>query len=140
VTDDWAVETLEHAGIAVVWDEDPAAPLACYSADPPELTIGAVRWRATPRRAQRRVLCHELGHHLTGALYVRAEDPAHNPEVQRLEAKADRKALELLVPDAVIYRAAADGCQTPAEFAEACGVDVVTMAARLVVFQRRLAS
>lgn len=110
------LDAVEAAGIAIVWDAGDDAPLACYSPDPPELTLGTQRWHQTAPAIRERKVCHELGHHQTGAVYAWCEDAEHDPNICKLEAKADRRALELLIPDARIQAAIDDGCGTVAEW------------------------
>ena len=58
---------------------------------------------------------HELGHCLTGSFYTR-EDPSYIRK--RYENKADRKAIQILIPEAEFWDAVKAGDTEPWQIAE----------------------
>jgi hypothetical protein len=108
--------------------------LASYSANPDELTLNAIWWPQVPPRERERAICHELGHHDTGAIFFWTDDPRQQVNLRVLEAKADRAGLERLIPDWQVGEALRMGCQEPYEFAEHWGVDELTARERLAVY------
>ncbi len=82
--------------------------------------IGMDCQRRLPEDAQRVRLAHELGHCVTGSFYSRSS-PAE--QRARCENRADRYAIEELIPAAALDAAVAMGITEPWELAEHFGVD-----------------
>ena len=125
--------------IRIVWDDDPEAPLAVYSMDPDEITLCRPKWARASKETRRAAIYHELGHHDTGTCYFYTDDGAHEIDIAWLEAKAERAGLERRISDAEWSAAIAEGWTTPAELAEALGVPVPVVEARLRVWRRHSA-
>jgi len=125
------LERLEVAGVTVVWDYEPGAPLAVYSDNPPELTLGYHAWHATPPRERERVVCHELAHHRLGIVYAWSDAPEDQSTIRWLEAKVDRESLPDFISEDAIWEARAQGCETVDQFAALWGLAPSVVAARL---------
>lgn len=75
--------------------------------------------RANSQAEEREVLAHELGHCETWAFY---EGDGTALQRGKLEARADRWAIEHLTPPEELRRALDEGCREPWELAERFGV------------------
>ena len=95
---------MAEEAVRIVWDYDPAAPLATYDPSPPEVWTNHQRWRRLSHDEQQQVLAHELGHHYTGTLHIHPEASMQRANALRYEARANRKALLLRISDAEAAR------------------------------------
>lgn len=92
----------------------PATVSGYYRADPPEAVMSPKWFARHDRQDHRCAVAHEVGHHLTGAVYRRDVPRA---ERRRLEGRAERRGLRWLVEDDDVTAAIGDGCREVWEFA-----------------------
>src|SRR5262245_17439040 len=108
--------------VAVRWAPELGRTPAMYSVWPPTIWLNSLRWWIASLVERRVVLLHEVGHHLTLAVYRPGDSFAARCQQQWAEARAERAALRWWVDDAAVERAVEAGCCWPSEFAEHWGV------------------
>ena len=86
-----------------------------------------------PRRHQRAILAHELGHVLSMTFYA---PTAHWADRAWAEARARRRALRLLVPDTAVEAALAQGITDPWALTELWDLPEPLCRARLELYLR----
>ena len=107
-------ELAEAAEVPVYWYSMELESLVVETA-PGETAIALDPGKLTGLGDEKYKLAHELGHSLTGALY-RRNTPLD--ERGRCEQRADRWAIEHLLPFEALEEAVRSGRDTPAELAE----------------------
>ena len=109
----------EHRGIDVDWVPMEAASSLSLPLPDGSYAIAINPWKMETVAQETVSLAHELGHCKTGSFYNRW---AALDGRQKHENRADKWAIQRLIPREELGQAMASGCREPWELAEAFGV------------------
>ena len=109
----------DQAGVPVYWFEMEAAESLSIMDQDGSCAIALDPWYLRTVAEEKTKLAHELGHCKTGSFYNRW---AALDVRQKHENRADKWAIQQLIPQEELDQAMSAGCREPWELAEAFGV------------------